>query len=259
MLVDSHCHLDYLQREGHDLDEIIDRASANNIKYMLTIATNMGEYDQVLKIAKRYDNIYCTVGTHPHNAADDQDVTIDQLVELTKHPKVIGIGETGLDYFYDNCDRDIQRKIFIKHIEVARITQLPLIVHARDADHDTIKILQDEYKKGKFPGIIHCFTASRELAEKSVDIGFKISLSGIITFKSAGDINATVKDLKQSDILVETDAPFLAPIPMRGKKNEPSFMIYTAEKLAQLQGVTPTEIAEITTNNFFNIFTKAIR
>ncbi len=259
MLVDSHCHLDYLQREGHDLDEIIDRASANNIKYMLTIATNMGEYDQVLKIAKRYDNIYCTVGTHPHNAADDQDVTIDQLVELTKHPKVIGIGETGLDYFYDNCDRDIQRKSFIKHIEVARITQLPLIVHARDADHDTIKILQDEYKKGKFPGIIHCFTASRELAEKSVDIGFKISLSGIITFKSAGDINATVKDLKQSDILVETDAPFLAPIPMRGKKNEPSFMIYTAEKLAQLQGVTPTEIAEITTNNFFNIFTKAIR
>ncbi len=259
MLVDSHCHLDYLQRDGHDLDEIIDRATANNIKYMLTIATNMGEYDQVLKIAEKYDNIYCTVGTHPHNAAEDQDVTIDQLVELTKHPKVIGIGETGLDYFYDNCDRNIQRTSFIKHIEVARITQLPLIVHARDADDDTIKILQDQYGKGKFSGVIHCFTASRELAEKSVSIGFKISLSGIITFKSASDIQATVKDLRKSDILVETDAPFLAPIPMRGKKNEPSFMIHTADKLANLQGVTTEQIAKITTDNFFDIFTKATR
>ena len=259
MFVDSHCHLDYLEREGHDLDEIVARAKRNGVNTMVTIGTKMREFDNVLSIAERYENIYCTVGVHPHEAEEEPDISTEQLVEISKHPKVIGIGETGLDYFYEHAPRNLQKASFRRHIAAARQTQLPLIVHTRDAEDDTIDILQDEYKKGAFTGIIHCFTSSRELAEKSIEIGFKISLSGIVTFKSAKDIQESVQSFKPEDILIETDAPFLAPVPNRGKKNEPSFVVHTAEKVAELQGLSVKEIADITTDNFFNMFAKAKR
>ena len=259
MFVDSHCHLDYLEREGHDLDEIVARAKRNGVNTMVTIGTKMREFDNVLSIAERYENIYCTVGVHPHEAEEEPDISTEQLVEISKHPKVIGIGETGLDYFYEHAPRNLQKASFRRHIAAARQTQLPLIVHTRDAEDDTIDILQDQYKKGAFLGIIHCFTSSRELAEKSIEIGFKISLSGIVTFKSAKDIQESVQSFKPEDILIETDAPFLAPVPNRGKKNEPSFVVHTAEKVAELQGLSVKEIADITTDNFFNMFAKAKR
>jgi len=259
MLVDSHCHLDYLEREGQNLDEIVARAKRNGVGVMVTIGTKMREFDKVLSIAERYPDIYCTVGVHPHEAEEEPDISAEQLVEISKHPKVIGIGETGLDYFYEHSPRDLQKASFRRHIDAARQTQLPLIVHTRDAEADTIEILQDEYAKGAFPGIIHCFTSSRELAEKSIEIGFMISLSGIVTFKSAKDIQESVRSFKTSDILVETDAPFLAPVPNRGKQNEPSFVIHTAEKVAELQGLSALEITNITTDNFFKMFAKAKR
>ncbi|RED51086.1 TatD family hydrolase [Aestuariispira insulae] len=257
MLVDSHCHLDYLERDGQDLDAVVERARDAGVETLVTISTKLSGFPQVLAIAERYDNVYCTVGVHPHEAEAEPDVTSEQLVELAQHEKVIGIGETGLDYFYEHSPRELQQRSFLAHIEAARQTQLPLIVHTRDADDDTVSMLQAEYQKGAFPGVIHCFSSTQELAEKSVEIGFMISLSGIVTFKKAEEIRDTVRALPVESLIVETDSPYLAPIPHRGKKNEPAFVAHTANCVAELKGMDPENFARASSENFYRLFGKA--
>ncbi len=257
MLVDSHCHLDFPEFDN-ERDEIVARAMEAGIGYMVTICTHMTKFDGVHAVAKAYDNMSCTVGVHPHNAGEEGPLaTVDALLELADEPKVIGIGETGLDYFYEHSPRDAQKESFRAHIEVSRQTGLPLIVHTRDADEDTVQILREEYEKGPYPGLIHCFSAGPELAEAVLELGFYISLSGIVTFKSAQELRDTVKNVPIERILVETDSPYLAPIPMRGRRNEPAFTAHTAAVVAELKGVSVDELATQTTDNFFKLFTKA--
>lgn len=258
MLVDSHCHLDFPDLFS-GLPDVLRRAEQMQVGTMLTISTKMSTFQNVRAIAESTDNVFCTVGIHPHEAENDADVTTEQLIDLAKHPKVVGIGETGLDYYYDNSPRELQQELFRRHIAASRETGLPLIVHTRDADDDTVSILQDEYAKGAFGGLIHCFSASDQLAKDALDIGFYISVSGIATFKTAEPIRETLKSVPLDRLLVETDAPFLAPVPHRGKTNEPSFVPHTAAKLAEIKGVDPDTLADATTDNFFRLFTKAVR
>lgn len=258
MLVDSHCHLDYLERDG-DLDEAVARARCAGVISMVTICTRVTEFDGVLSIAERFNDVWCTVGIHPHDAASEPEVTVDRLLELSRHPKVIGIGETGLDYYYDHSPRKAQQRSFRTHIEASRRSGLPLIVHTRDADEDTINILSDEVSVGAFPGLIHCYSTSPELADKSLEIGFYISVSGILTFKRARELQETIVRLPEERLLVETDAPYLAPVPNRGKRNEPAFVALTAEKLADLRNVDASRMALSTTENFYRLFAKATR
>ena len=253
MLVDSHCHLDYLAQDG-DLDEVVDRARRAGIGRMLTICTKISEFNVITGIADTYDDVWCSVGIHPHNVATEEPVATGALVELARASWVAGIGETGLDYFYDNSPREDQRRSFRAHIAAARETGLPLIVHTRDADDDTAGILEEEYAKGPFRGVIHCFSTSRQLAERAVKIGFYISLSGILTFKKADGLRETVRGLPIDRLLVETDAPYLAPMPNRGKRNEPAYVVHTAARLAELKGMEPDALAAITTDNFFHLF-----
>ena len=253
MLVDSHCHLDYLAQDG-DLDDVVDRARRAGIGRMLTICTKVSEFNLVTDIAGTYDDVWCSVGIHPHNVATEDAVTAEALIALARASKVAGIGETGLDYFYDNSPREDQRRSFRAHIAAARETGLPLIVHTRDADDDTAGILEEEYAKGPFPGVIHCFSTSRQLAERAVEIGFYISLSGILTFKKADELRETVRGLPLDRLLVETDAPYLAPMPNRGKRNEPAFVVHTAARLAELKDLEPEALAAATSGNFFNLF-----
>ncbi|MFC4351388.1 TatD family hydrolase [Fodinicurvata halophila] len=259
MLVDSHCHLDYLEREGTDLDEIVARARSNGVERLVTICTKLSEFDQVLGIARRFPELYCSVGVHPHEAGREGLEDAERLLELSQDPKVVGIGETGLDYYYENSPRQAQQVSFRAHISASRESGLPLIVHARDADEDTIAILREEYQSGPYPGVIHCFTAGPALAEAALEIGFYISLAGIITFKKADEIRETVRNVPMDRLLVETDSPFLAPVPKRGKRNEPSYVVHTAEKLADIKGVSPEEIAARTSENFDRLFSKAAR
>ncbi len=258
MLVDSHCHLDYLARDG-DLDDVVARARRADIGRMLTICTKVTEFDTISGIADRFDDVWCSVGIHPHEADSEPAVTTERLVELARHPKTVAIGETGLDYFYEHSPREAQQTSFRAHIAASRETGLPLIVHTRDADDDTVGILQDEYAKGPFTGVIHCFSTSRELAEKSIDIGLYISLSGIVTFKKADDLRETVKALPLEKLLVETDAPYLAPVPNRGKRNEPAYVVHTAAAVADLKGLSPDALAAATTENFFTLFNRVAR
>lgn len=259
MLVDSHCHLNFDQL-ATQLDDVLSRAKAANVGHMLTIGTKLREFDTVRSIAEAHDNIHCTVGIHPHEAEEEGDsVTVEKLLELSEHPKVVGIGETGLDYFYEHSPREVQKKSFRVHIEAARQSGLPLIVHTRNADEDTIDILTEEYKKGPFTGVIHCFSSGWEVAEKSMEIGFFISISGIVTFKAAQDLQAHVRKLPLDRLLVETDSPYLAPIPNRGKTNEPSFVAHTAAKVAELLDVSNETLETHTTNNFFSLFNKIER
>jgi TatD DNase family protein len=258
MLVDSHCHLDYLDRDG-DLEEVIARAKAADVGTMVTICTKITEFDIVLGIAERFDNVWCTVGIHPHEAATEPEVLTERLVELAAHPKVIGIGETGLDYFYEHSSRESQKCSFRMHIAAARETGLPLIVHTRDADEDTIEILSEEHRKGSYPGLIHCYSSSQEVADKSIEMGFYISIAGILTFKSAKELQQTVARLPADRLLIETDSPYLAPVPKRGKRNEPAFVTHTAAKMAELIEESPEAIAAITTDNFFRLFSRAQR
>ena len=255
MLVDSHCHLDY---PGliEDLDGVVARAGEAGIGRMLTICVKLSAVERVHDVAKRFDNVWCTVGVHPHEADSETGVTAQRIIDATQSPDVVGIGETGLDYFYDNAPREEQKACFLAHIEAARETQLPLIIHARDADEDMADILETEHAKGAFPFLLHCFSSGPELAQRAVAIGGYVSLSGIITFKKADDIRETVKLLPMERLLVETDSPYLAPVPHRGKTNEPAFTAHTAEKLAEIKGVTPDEIATVTTANFHTLFTK---
>jgi len=255
MLVDSHCHLDYLARDG-DLDEVIARARRAGVGRMLTICTRITEFDAIAAIADAYEDVWCSVGIHPHEAASEPTATVDGLVELARHPKTVGIGETGLDYYYEHSPRDVQQGQFRTHIAAAREIGLPLIVHTRDADADTADILEEEYAKGPFTGVIHCFSTGRELAERALAIGFHISLSGIVTFRQADELRAIVRDLPLEHMLVETDAPYLAPVPKRGKRNEPALVVHTAAMLAELKGVAPATLAAATTDNFFRLFNK---
>lgn len=257
-LVDSHCHLDYLERDG-DIEPVVARALSAGVGTLVTICTKLSEFDRIEAIARRFPRVYCSVGVHPHEAGKEGQQTPDRLIELAGHDKVVGIGETGLDYFYEHSPRDAQQTSFRAHIAAARETGLPLIVHARDADDDTVAVLKDEYARGAFPGVIHCFTAGPALAKAALEIGFYISLAGIVTFKRADDLRATVADVPLDRILVETDSPYLAPVPKRGKTNEPANVVYTADALAKICGVEAAEFADLTTDNFFRLFTRAAR
>lgn len=255
-LVDSHCHLDY-PGLAEDVDGVLGRAAAAGVGWMLTICTRISEFPRVLTIAEAHDNVWCTVGIHPHEAGREPETDTATLVALARHPKVVGFGETGLDYYYEHSPRDRQQASFRAHIAASRETGLPLVVHARDADDDVAAILEEEHAKGAFPGLLHCFSSSRQLAERAMAIGFSISLSGIVTFKSAEDLRATAADVPLDRLLVETDSPYLAPIPMRGKTNEPAFVVHTAARVAALKGVGADELARLTTANFFRLFAKA--
>ncbi len=257
MLVDSHCHLDFPEFE-EDFSDVLTRAKESGVEKMVTICTRIANFPRVSAIAESHDNIFCSVGVHPHSAESEPDITADILIKHADHAKVVGIGETGLDFYYDKSPRDVQERLFREHIAAARQTRLPIIIHTRDADDETIRILEEEYANGAFPGLIHCFTASRELAERVLDLGFYISLSGIVTFKNAADIRDTVESIVPIDrILVETDAPYLAPIPNRGKRNEPAFTAHTAAYIAEFLGLDISAFAAQTTENFHRLFAKA--
>ncbi len=259
MLVDSHCHLDYLAADG-DLDAVIERARAAGVGYMQTIATRLDEFDAVVAIAAGHDDIGCSVGVHPHNVADDQPpASLERLAALAEAPEVIGIGETGLDFYYEHSPREVQAASFRTHIRAARKTGLPLIVHTRDADEATIGILREEAEQGVYPGLIHCFSAGAELAQAALDLGLFISLSGIVTFKTADAVRAVARTVPPERLLIETDAPYLAPVPKRGKRNEPAFVAHTAAFLADLLDTDMDGLATRTTDNFFRLFAKARR
>jgi TatD DNase family protein len=251
MLVDSHCHLDFAKEE--ERAGIIARARGAGVRTLLTISTKLEEFPGVRAIAESDPDIWCSVGVHPHEA-EVEPVAAETLIELTKHPKVVGIGETGLDFYYEHSPREQQSQIFRVHLTAARETGLPIIVHTRDADPETIAILEEEKPPA---GVIHCFSTGRELAERAVAMGFYISISGIATFKNAQALRDIIHDLPLDRLLVETDAPYLAPVPMRGKTNEPAFMVHTAALVAQLKGVTQEELARVTSENFFKLFAKA--
>jgi TatD DNase family protein len=253
MLVDSHCHLDFPEL-AHDRAGVLARARAVGVGTMVTIGTRLDAFAQVLAIAEAEPDIWCSVGAHPHEAADHADLLPERLAALSTHPKVVGIGETGLDYHYDLSPRDIQQRVFRAHIAAACQTGLPLIIHAREADDDIAEILRAERPP---PGVLHCFSSGRGLAEAALGLGFYVSISGIVTFKNADDLRAIVHDLPLDRLLVETDSPYLAPVPYRGKRNEPAFVATTAAALAALKGLEPAALAAATTANFFRLFTKA--
>lgn len=258
MLVDSHCHLDFPDF-ADELDAVVERARAAGVGRMVTIGTRLSQFDRVLNVAERFADVSCTVGVHPHEAANEAGEDTARLVALAKHPKVVGIGETGLDYFYEHSPRGRQAASFRAHIAAARETQLPLIVHARDADRDMAEILAEEMGKGRFTGVLHCFSSSRQLAEKAVELGLYISLSGIVTFKKAEELRETAKAVPLDLLLVETDAPYLAPVPVRGKRNEPAFVAHTAARVAELRGMDTAAFVAATGANFFRLFAKAPR
>ena len=258
MLVDSHCHLDFPDF-ADELGAVVQRALDAGIERLVTISTRVKTFDQVLAVAERFDPIYCSVGTHPHNADEELDVAAEQLVALSEHRKVVAIGEAGLDYFYDNAPRETQARGLRTHITAARMTGLPLVIHARNADDDMAAILRQESEKGAFPAVLHCFSSGKELAETGIALGHYVSFSGILTFKKSDELRAIAGDLPADRILVETDAPYLAPTPHRGKRNEPAFVAHTAAVLAQTRGVSVETIAEQTSENFFRLFSKVPR
>ena len=256
MLVDSHCHLDFPDF-ADDLDGVVARAAEAGVGWLLTIGTHVTKADQVLAVAERFDNVFCTLGIHPHEAAREPEVSVEQLLDLARHPKVVGFGETGLDYFYEHSPREDQRRSFRTHIEAAREAGLPLVIHTRDADEDMAAILEEEQAKGAFTGLLHCFSSGRPLAELALELGLHVSLSGIVTFKKSDELRAIARDVPLDRLLVETDAPFLAPVPKRGKRNEPAYVAYTAAHMAEVMGVSADDLAEATTANFFRLFPKA--
>ncbi|MEK9722662.1 MAG: TatD family hydrolase [Rhodospirillaceae bacterium] len=255
MLVDSHCHLDFPDFEG-ELDAVVARARDAGIGHMLTICTRVTEFARVRRVADGFDNMWCTVGIHPHNAESEPETTTADLVALAGDPKVVAFGETGLDFYYEHSPRERQERSFRAHIAASRQTGLPIVIHTRDADDDTIRIMRDEMAAGPFTGVVHCFSGGPELAAAAVDLGLYISISGIITFKTADALRETVRGVPLERLLVETDSPYLAPVPKRGKRNEPAFTAYTAEKLAELKAVSVAELTEATTANFFVLFSK---
>ena len=258
VLVDSHCHLDFPDF-AEERDAIIQRARDAGIVRMVTISTHVHRFDGIKAIADTYDDVFCSVGTHPHNADQELDITADDLVRFTEADKVVAIGEAGLDYYYDKAPREAQAEGFRRHIDAARRTGLPLVIHARDADDDMAAILTEETGKGAFPFVLHCFSSGRALAEAGIALGGYVSFSGILTFKNSQAIRDIARDMPADRILVETDAPYLAPPPYRGKRNEPAYVVNTAQVLADTRGVSLDEIGATTTENFYRLFSKVPR
>jgi len=258
MLVDSHCHLDFPEF-APELDAVVARAKDAGVGACVSIGTTLERFPRVRDIAERFADVWCSVGIHPHEAEKEPLADAKPLLELARHAKVVGIGETGLDFYYNHSPRAPQIANFRAHIVASRELGLPLIVHTRDAEDDTIAILRDEMGKGAFSGLIHCFTGSKKLADAALDLGFCISVSGIATFKKSEELRGVLSDVPLGRLLVETDAPYLAPMPHRGKRNEPAFVVNTAAALAALKGVGADELARVTTDNFFRLFSKAVR
>lgn len=260
MFVDSHCHLDYPDFETDGLAAVIARAGGEGVSHFLTISTRIVEFPKILAVAEKFPSIHCTVGTHPHHAEEPAELNVspDEIVKFTTHDKVVGVGETGLDYHYNHSPAADQKKVFAAHIEAALAANLPLVIHTREADDDTIDILRAA-GQGRARGVMHCFSGGIDLAKKSLDLGFYISFSGIVTFKKADDIRQVVKYVPLDRILIETDCPYLAPVPHRGKRNEPAFVVHTAETVASLKDLRTQELGEKTTQNFFDLFDKIKR
>jgi TatD DNase family protein len=258
MLVDSHCHLDFPEF-APELDAVVARAWEADVRVCVTIGTTLAKFPKVLAVAERFENVYCSIGVHPHEAKVEPLMDPAPLIEQAQNPKVVGIGESGLDYYYGHSPREMQIANFRAHIAAVRELKLPLIVHTRDAEDDTIAILRDEMAQGAFTGLIHCFTGTQALAEAALALGFCISASGIATFKKSEALRDVLKTVPLDRLLVETDAPYLAPMPHRGKRNEPAFVTHTAAMLAELKGVSFPELAAATTDNFFRLFTRAQR
>jgi len=258
MLIDSHCHLDFPDFID-DLDGVVDRARAAGVGRIVTISTRIRQHAGLVAIAERFPDVYCSVGTHPHHAHEELDIGTADIVAHTRHPKVVALGEAGLDYHYDFSPREAQERGFRNHIAAARATQLPLVIHTREADEDAARILEEETGKGPFPAVLHCYTGGPELARRAIDLGLYISFTGILTFKKSDDLRAIAASLPRDRILVETDAPYLAPGKFRGKRNEPAYVVETAKMLADVQGVTADEVARQTTENFFRLFSKVPR
>ena len=255
---DSHCHLDY-DGLAENLHAMLQRCDDAGVGLMLSISSRVKNFPRLLEIAETHENVFCTVGTHPHNAHEELEISTADLVRLTNHPKVVGIGEVGLDYHYDLAPREAQMQGFRTHIAAARETGLPLIIHTREAEDDTARVLEEEMAKGAFKAVLHCFTSKQWLAERAVELGLCVSFSGILTYKNAEDLRVTAKALPLDRLLVETDAPFLAPVPFRGKDNEPSYVVKTLEQLAVVRGISRDEMAKITSDNFFRHFSKVLR
>jgi TatD DNase family protein len=258
MLVDSHCHLDFPDF-AEDLDGIVARAAASGVGRLVTISTRVRRLGELLAIAERYENVYCSVGTHPHHADEEDGISADELIALTTHPKVVALGEAGLDNFYDNGSPDAQERGFRAHIAAARATGLPLVIHTREADARCGEILAEEIAKGPFRAVLHCYTGGRELAMKAIDLGLHISFTGILTFKKSQALRDLAAELPADRIMVETDAPYLAPGKFRGKRNEPAYVVETAKVLAETRGVSLEELAWQTTETFFKLFAKVPR
>ena len=258
MLIDSHCHLDFPDL-AEQREAVLSRAQAAGVGLMVTISTRVRRFDEVLGIADAHDQVYCSVGTHPHHAAEEPEITAEELIALAKHPKVVAIGEAGLDYHYDNSPRADQEKGFRTHIAAARETGLPLVIHAREADDDVARILEEETERGGFPFVLHCYTSGSELARRGLVLGGYISFSGVVTFKNSEPLRDIARQVPLDRLLVETDAPYLAPEPLRGRTNEPANVVHTAARLAAIKGVSEDELARATTANFFRLFNKVPR
>lgn len=256
MLVDHHCHLDFPEFAG-DLADVVARAKKAGVGTLVTISTRIRRFDRILAVTERFPDVWCSVGTHPHNADEELDIPTSEIVRLSRHPKVVAIGEAGLDYHYKHSSPAGQAQGFRNHIAAARETGLPLEIHTRDADADTLAILEDEHRKGAFPAVLHCYTGGRDLALRAVDLGLYVSFSGVISFKKTEALQDIAKAVPLDRLLVETDAPFLAPVPHRGKTNEPAYVVHTATALARLRGISDAEVAHATTENFFRLYTKA--
>jgi TatD DNase family protein len=255
MFVDSHCHLDFPDFD-EDRDAVVARARAAGVEVMLTISTRVRQIDALKAMASRYNRIYCSVGTHPHHADEELDVTVEELVAIAEDPIVVAIGEAGLDYHYDNAPREAQEVGFRRHIAAARETQLPLVIHARDADDDIAEILAEEMGRGAFPAVLHCFSSGIELARRGIELGCYVSFSGILTFKRSDELRAIAAEVPSERLLIETDAPYLAPVPHRGHRNEPAYVVDTARVLADVRGTAPDVLASMTNDNFFRLFNK---
>ena len=255
MLIDSHCHLDFPEFAA-ELPDVIARAHAAGVGRMITISTRVAKYDVYRAIAEAQEAVWFSVGTHPHQAHEEPDVSVEQLVALASHPRCVAIGEAGLDYHYDKSPRDVAEIVFRRHIEAARRTGLPLVIHSRDADEDMARILRDEMGKGAFTALLHCFTSGRELAMTGLELGLYVSFSGVLTFKNSQELRDIARDVPLDRILVETDAPFLAPVPYRGKRNEPAFVAATAATLADVKGISADALAQATTQNVLRLFSK---
>jgi TatD DNase family protein len=256
MLVDSHCHLDF-QGLAERLPEVLARAKAADVSRMVTISTHVARFARYRDLAEAHPEVFFTVGTHPHNAAEEPDVPAAEIVRLSRHPRCIAVGEAGLDYHYDNSPRDVQRRVFRTHIAAARESGLPLVIHARDADEDMISILTEEMGQGAYSAVLHCFSSGRRLAEVGVELGFNVSFSGILTFRRSEELRDIARAVPAERLLVETDAPYLAPEPHRGRPNEPAYVAHTARVLADVVGLAPEALADLTTRNFYRLFRKA--